>query len=305
MFIKLSAILLFRCLVAYCQPGRLWKTYYMDSSEITVRGESSCDRVRPVRNDDMAEGDYYAVKSDSWEGKPHITKRPSECTMTFNLGDRMVSLQVNVWWCLQPYPEPFLEVYSDCEGNRNGFLALFNCSSTVPTISVDNPSYCITLYHYRGNIKSGYFFSVSVVAMQELFSFPAGSIAAVIISGVVLIMIIVKVVCVVTGHDRPLSDACYQGEDQKKILAFEADVQQSLRQDLNQERTTQQSKANPEQTPHKFPATPSSILRYSRSPRSSYGNNFFPRTSNDLYPGDCLSDTDYDFLDASVTASPT
>ena len=162
----------------------------MDSSEITVRGESSCDRVRPVRNDDMAEGDYYAVKSDSWDGKPHITKRPSECTMTFNLGDRMVSLQVNVWWCLQPYPEPFLEVYSDCEGNRNGFLvrtskeiifllrqdnkkavfqqALFNCSSTVPTISVDSPSYCITLYHYREHIKSGYFFSVSVVAMQGL-----------------------------------------------------------------------------------------------------------------------------------------
>lgn len=68
---------------------------------------------------------------------------------------------------------------------------------------------------------------MKIIFHSELFSFPAGSIAAVIISGVVLIMIIVKVVCVMTGHDRPLSDACYQGEDQKKILAFEADVQHS------------------------------------------------------------------------------
>ena len=46
--------------------------------------------------------------------------------------------------------------------------AKFNCSSvgTMRVVRVDSPSYCLTLYHYRGSTKSGYFFSVSVMAMH-------------------------------------------------------------------------------------------------------------------------------------------
>lgn len=52
------------------------------------------------------------------------------------------------------------------------------------------------------------------------------------------------------------------------------------------------------------PISPASnIIRYNRSPRSSYGNNF-SRASHDLYSPNDFSETD-DFLDASLTASPS
>ena len=95
----------------------------MDSSELTVSsGDSDCDVIRPIRNDDMSEGDFYSVNSDKWHGKTHPDRRPSECTMAFNLGDRLVSAVVKEWWCNQANSEPFLAIYDDCEGKRKGFL---------------------------------------------------------------------------------------------------------------------------------------------------------------------------------------
>ncbi|ESO12849.1 hypothetical protein HELRODRAFT_188009 [Helobdella robusta] len=320
------------------QNGRFWKNYYMDASE----GEHSCEKIRPIRNDDMSEGDFYIVKSDRYEGKSNQTKQPSECTLAFNLGDRMMSLKVNVWWCEKPFEEPFLAIYSDCEGRRKGLLTSFNCSSKFPTALVNSPTYCLTLYHYRGHIASDYYFSLSVLAMQELFAFPVGTIAALIISGMVLTMIIAKIVCVLTGQDKRLPDRCYLGEDQKKILSnidpetsYDITSQSQTFLQSNQRASSLKSNpmrksttilysptqtTSPQHSVHSLrplqqiqvaatPSTPpSSILRYNRSPRSSYGNNYFPRTSNDLYldNGQHLhTDTDYDFLDASVTGSPT
>jgi len=103
---------------------------YLDSSESAVGGPTDCDTVRPIRNDDMEEGDYYIVKSDSWHGRAdpwhgtsHLARRPAECALAFNFGDRLASMKVDEWWChLRDVPDPFLTVYNDCGGQRRKLL---------------------------------------------------------------------------------------------------------------------------------------------------------------------------------------
>ena len=64
---------------------------------------------------------------------------------------------------------------------------------------------------------------------------------------------------------------------------------------------TQNASRCPHSSPPISPA--SHIIRYTRSPRSSYGNNL-SRTSCDPHSANDFSDAD-DFLDASLTASPS
>ena len=59
------------------------------------------------------------------------------------------------------------------------------------------------------------------ILLSEMFSFPAGTIAAVIIGGLVLIMILIKVVCVVTGHDNKLPEVCFPDDENKKEILLE------------------------------------------------------------------------------------
>jgi len=72
---------------------------HMDSSESAVGGPTDCETVRPIHNNDMQEGDYYIVQSDSWHGKAdpwhgtsHLARRPAECALAFNFGDRLASM---------------------------------------------------------------------------------------------------------------------------------------------------------------------------------------------------------------------
>lgn len=111
----------------------------MDSSAVAVGsgGDGDCNVIRPIRNDDMSEDDFYEVRSDSWQGKPNTNRRPSECTMAFNLGDRLVSVEVKEWWCNQADAEPFLALYDDCEGKRSKFLVKFRRYSSIVFLSVE------------------------------------------------------------------------------------------------------------------------------------------------------------------------
>ena len=61
------------------------------------------------------------------------------------------------------------------------------------------------------------------INFAEMFSFPAGSIAAVVVGCVVLVLVAIKVLCVVTGHDKKLPEVCFadEEEDREKML-FEA-----------------------------------------------------------------------------------
>jgi len=97
----------------------------MDSSESALGGPTDCDLVRPIRNDDMEAGDYYVVQSDSWHGgadpwhgTSHLARRPAECALAFNFGDRLASLVVDKWWC-RGVRGPFLAIYNDCSGQRH------------------------------------------------------------------------------------------------------------------------------------------------------------------------------------------
>ena len=102
----------------------------MDSSESAVGGPTDCETVRPIHNNDMQEGDYYIVQSDSWHGKAdpwhgtsHLARRPAECSLAFNFGDRLVSMSVDEWWChLRDVHDPFLAIYNNCDGQRYGLL---------------------------------------------------------------------------------------------------------------------------------------------------------------------------------------
>ena len=78
--------------------------------------------VNSIRNDDMAEGDVYVVKSDSWLGKSPWNRRPAECAISANFGDRTVAVQLAEWWCEKPYREPFLAVYDACDGQKHNLL---------------------------------------------------------------------------------------------------------------------------------------------------------------------------------------
>ena len=82
--------------------------------------KENCDTY--VRNDDMTEGDVYVVKSDSWRGGSPWARRPAECSTQFNLGERMIAVNLVEWWCGKSYPDPYLEVYDDCQTNKHKLL---------------------------------------------------------------------------------------------------------------------------------------------------------------------------------------
>jgi len=127
---------------------------HMDSSESSVGGPTDCHNVRPIRNDDMEAGDYYIVQSDSWHGRAdpwhgssHLARRPAECTLAFNFGDRLASVSVDEWWChLRDVHDPFLAIYDDCTGQRRTLLVcsalrsfdslLFSAVRNVPRLSM-------------------------------------------------------------------------------------------------------------------------------------------------------------------------
>ena len=101
----------------------------MDSSESTTGGVTECDQVRPMRNDDMAQGDYYVINSDSWLGRPdpwqgrsQLARRPAECTLAFNFGDRFVSASVNEWRCTVRLTDLFVAIYDNCYGHRQQLI---------------------------------------------------------------------------------------------------------------------------------------------------------------------------------------
>ena len=42
--------------------------------------------------------------------------------------------------------------------------AVLNCSSPMPSTPISSASSCVSLYHYRGHRRGGYFFSLQVIA---------------------------------------------------------------------------------------------------------------------------------------------
>ena len=89
------------------------RTVYMDDEE-------NC--MRNIRNDDMNEGDLYAVNSDSWHGESPWTRRPAECLISTNFGDRLVAVHIGQWDCEKSQGEPFLAVYDNCNGEKTNLL---------------------------------------------------------------------------------------------------------------------------------------------------------------------------------------
>ena len=76
-----------------------------------------------VHNDDMEEGDAYMVKTDSWEGGAPQQRRPAECAIGFNFGDRYISVRLVQWYCNENFKDPFLVVYDDCPNRRSDIRA--------------------------------------------------------------------------------------------------------------------------------------------------------------------------------------
>ena len=52
----------------------------------------------------------------------------------------------------------------------------------------------------------------------ELFAFPAGGIAAIIICAIVAIMVIAKIGCVISGYERRMPEVRFEDDDQKQML---------------------------------------------------------------------------------------
>ena len=82
--------------------------------------EDSCQIS--VRNDDLIEGDRYLVKSDSWQGHAPWARRPAECTVNINFGDRLVAINLVEWWCDKLFKDPFLAIYDTCLNDRTNLL---------------------------------------------------------------------------------------------------------------------------------------------------------------------------------------
>lgn len=59
----------------------------------------------------------------------------------------------------------------------------------------------------------------------ELIAFPAGGIAAIVIATVVVVMVVAKVICVVTGYERRLPNVDFDydndDDDQHKQIVYE------------------------------------------------------------------------------------
>ena len=83
---------------------------YMDQSE-------DCDRVL-TQTQDLMEGDLFLVKSDVYGGKETSQRQPAECSVAFNFGGRHLAVAVVDWTCEQPYREPMLAIYADCNRQR-------------------------------------------------------------------------------------------------------------------------------------------------------------------------------------------
>lgn len=81
--------------------------------------------MQNIRNDDMNEGDMYVVKSDGWHGESPWTRRPAECYMSTNFGDRLAAVHLVEWWCEKTEGEPFLAVYDNCNGEKTNLLVCY------------------------------------------------------------------------------------------------------------------------------------------------------------------------------------
>jgi len=60
-------------------------------------------------------------------------------------------------------------------------------------------------------------------ATAELIAFPAGGIAAIVIGTVVMVMVVAKVICVITGYERRLPNIdldCDTDDDQRKQIVY-------------------------------------------------------------------------------------
>lgn len=60
---------------------------------------------------------------------------------------------------------------------------------------------------------------MACISIAEMISFPAGGIAAIIIGSIVVVLILIKIVCVVSGWEERVPDMRTQHEDQKHMLA--------------------------------------------------------------------------------------
>ena len=98
-------------------------TVYMDQSD-------DCDRVL-TQTQDLVEGDLFLVKSDVYGGKASTQRQPAECSVVFNFGGRRLSIAVVDWTCDQPYKEPTLAIYADCDKQRRS-KPLVRSASTMP-----------------------------------------------------------------------------------------------------------------------------------------------------------------------------
>lgn len=179
-------------------PFQIWRTLFLDQ-------QTDCDSV--IRNDDMHGNDMYIIKSDSWEGKSLTERMPAECGVNFNFGDRLVVVRVTILWCNELYKEPFVAVYDSCTTLRSStgdnLLALYNCNNlTSLPKTVHSSGSCISIYHYRGHRRQGYFFSIDVIAGEEVIAFPAGGIAAIIVCIIVFILFVAKIICCLSGYEQ-------------------------------------------------------------------------------------------------------
>jgi len=91
--------------------------YFVTRDAVYMDRSPDCDRVL-TQTQDLVEGDLYLVKSDVLGGKPTNKRQPAECSVAFNFGDRRLAVTVVDWTCDQPYREPMLAIYADCDGQR-------------------------------------------------------------------------------------------------------------------------------------------------------------------------------------------
>lgn len=75
-------------------------------------------------NNDMLEGDIFMIKSDNWNGKPSSSRQPAECLIAFNLGNRLLSVNIKDWSCDNGLVEPYLAFYDDCAGERRNLMVI-------------------------------------------------------------------------------------------------------------------------------------------------------------------------------------
>ena len=57
-----------------------------------------------------------------------------------------------------------------------------------------------------------------VCFLTELIAFPVGNIAGIIVGIVVVSMVIVKIVCVISGYERRMPDIFVNAEEQKQLF---------------------------------------------------------------------------------------